>query len=220
VELYAKDLDGNGIVDPILTYYLKDDDGVRRPFPAISRTQFARQVPAIKRRFLYHRDYAGAGLDQLFSGWPAGKEQRLTCVETGTCWLENRGNGKWVRHALPAAAQFAPVNTIICEDLDGDGLADLLLAGNDYQTEVLTGRYDASYGCWLKGVGRGAFIAVPPAASGFAVKGDVKNMKLLAGTKLILVAVNNDSLRVFATRPSAALRSAYSPGRRPAIPRR
>ena len=48
-------------------------------------------------------------------------------------------------------AQFAPVNAIICDDLDNDGYKDLLLAGNEYQTEVITGRYDASYGCFLRG---------------------------------------------------------------------
>ena len=48
-------------------------------------------------------------------------------------------------------AQFAPVNAIICDDLDNDGFKDLLLAGNEYQTNVMTGRYDASYGCFLKG---------------------------------------------------------------------
>ena len=48
-------------------------------------------------------------------------------------------------------AQFAPVNAIVCNDLDGDGIKDILLAGNEYQTEVMTGRYDASYGCFLKG---------------------------------------------------------------------
>jgi hypothetical protein len=53
-------------------------------------------------------------------------------------------------HALPIEAQFAPVNAIICADMDGDGIKDILLAGNEYQTEVMTGRYDASCS-FLKG---------------------------------------------------------------------
>jgi len=43
-------------------------------------------------------------------------------------------------------AQFAPVNALLCEDLDGDGNLDLLLAGNEYQMEVMAGRQDALYG--------------------------------------------------------------------------
>ena len=44
------------------------------------------------------------------------------------------------------------------------------------------------------------FTAVPPVESGFTLKGDVKDLKLLQlanGNKMILAAVNNDSLRVF-----------------------
>jgi hypothetical protein len=76
----------------------------------------------------------------------------------------------------------------------------LLLAGNEYQEEVMTGRYDASYGLFLKGNNQNQFIPVPPVKSGFIVRGDVKDMALLKlsdGRKIILAAVNNDSLRVF-----------------------
>ena len=76
----------------------------------------------------------------------------------------------------------------------------MLLAGNEYQTEVMTGRYDASYGCFLKGSDKKIFTPVSPVQSGFIIKGDVKDMALIRGVKgekLVLAAVNNDSLRVF-----------------------
>jgi hypothetical protein len=125
---------------------------------------------------------------------------RLYCDETRSCYFENVGNGKFVKRVLPMEAQFAPVNAIVCDDFDNDGLKDLLLAGNEYQTEVVTGRYDASYGCFLKGSNKKTFTAVPPVKCGFILKGDVKDMRLLqlaTGEKIILAAVNNDSLRVF-----------------------
>ena len=71
---------------------------------------------------------------------------------------------------------------------------------NEYQTDVMTGRYDASYGCFLKGNSNKQFIPVPPVQSGFILKGDVKDMCLLEtsnGKKMVLAAVNNDSIRVF-----------------------
>jgi hypothetical protein len=97
-------------------------------------------------------------------------------------------------------AQFAPVNAIVCEDMDGDGIKDILLAGNEYETEVMTGRYDASYGCFLKGKNNKEFQFVSPSISGFKIDGDVKDMKMISNNKnekLILVAVNNDSLKIF-----------------------
>jgi len=60
-----------------------------------------------------------------------------------------------VKHVLPIEAQFAPVNSILCNDFDNDGHLDLLLAGNEYQVEVMIGRYDASYGLLLRGNGKG-----------------------------------------------------------------
>jgi len=96
-------------------------------------------------------------------------------------------------------AQFAPVNTIVADDINNDGIADLVLAGNEYQADVITGRYDASYGCYLKGDGRG-FTVIPPVKSGFILQGDTKNMTIVHTAqqrRLLVAAVNNDSLRVF-----------------------
>jgi hypothetical protein len=200
MELFATDMDRNGVIDPILFYYIKDRDGVRRSYPAFSRNQLAAQVPVIKKRFLHYEDYAKAGFSDIFPGQSKADMLSFYCNETRSCWLENTGNGKFIKHVLPIAAQFAPVNAIICADIDQDGYNDLLLAGNDYQTDVLTGRYDASYGCFLRGSARKEFTPVPPAQSGFILKGDIKDMKLLRVGKderIVLAAVNDDSLRVF-----------------------
>jgi len=198
MQLFAADLDNNGTIDPILFYYIKDNKGQKRLFPSINRNQFADQVPSVKKQFLLNEDYAHAAFDDIFNG--KKDVLKLTCDETRSCYFENAGNGKFVKHVLPIEAQFAPVNAIICNDFDKDGINDLLLAGNEYQTEVVTGRYDASYGCFLKGSDKKTFTAIPPIESGFILKGDVKDLKLLQvgnGKKIILAAVNNDSLRVF-----------------------
>lgn len=200
MEMFSADLDGNGSIDPILFYYIKDKDGKRRSFPAISRGLFAEQVPSIKRKFLRYNDYANADFQTVFKGMSKEKIMRLYCDETRSCYIENAGNGKFIKHPLPVEAQFAPVNAIICEDLDMDGFKDILIAGNEYQAEVLGGRYDASYGSFLKGTAAKTFSIVPGRHSGFSVQGDVKDMDLIMladGSKRILVAANNDSLRVF-----------------------
>jgi hypothetical protein len=90
--------------------------------------------------------------------------------------------------------------SILCEDIDNDGHMDLLLAGNDYQTDVITGRYDASFGCFLRGGADKEFVSVPPGKSGFVLKGDVKDMALMrlaTGERIILAAINDDNLVVF-----------------------
>ncbi|WP_336517986.1 hypothetical protein [Pollutibacter soli] len=200
MRVYSTDIDGNGIVDPVMFYYLKGADGVRKSFPAISRSLFAEQVPSIKKKFLLYKDYAVAGYDEIFKGKPKDAIKELYCDETRSCFFENTGNGKFVKHPLPTEAQFAPVNAIICDDIDKDGFKDLVLAGNEYQADVITGRYDACYGLFLKGTKDKTFIPVPPVKSGFIIDGDVRDMSLINlinGKRLLLAAVNNDSLRVF-----------------------
>jgi hypothetical protein len=199
MKLYATDLDDNGSVDPVFFYYIKDNDGKRKLFPGISRSQFADQVPPVKKQFLYHADYAHATYSAIFKNKKKENIYELSCDETRSCWLENLGNGKFAKHVLPTEAQFAPVNAILCYDFDNDGIKDILVAGNEYNTDVMTGRYDASYGCFLKGTNK-SFSAIPILSSGFRVKGDVRDMALIesrGGNKYVLVAVNNDSLRVF-----------------------
>lgn len=200
MQLNAMDLDGNGSIDPVMFYYIKGLDGIKHSFPAISRSQFADQVPSIKKQFLQYKDYSEATIDKIYKGKSTNNLLQLYCEETRSCYFENTGKGKFIMHPLPVEAQFAPVNAIICDDLDNDGFKDLLLAGNEYQAEVMTGRYDASYGCFLRGSRNKSFTSVPPVASGFILKGDVKDMALIRlsnGKKIVLTAVNNDSLRVF-----------------------
>ena len=97
-------------------------------------------------------------------------------------------------------AQFAPVNSIVSTDINGDGIKDLIIAGNEYQAEIMTGRYDASYGLVLMGDKNKEFTAISPASSGFIVNGDVKSMKLISNSKkekLLITAINNEPIKVF-----------------------
>ncbi|MEO6232550.1 MAG: VCBS repeat-containing protein [Ferruginibacter sp.] len=201
MQLFAGDLNGNGTINPIFSYYIRDSrDGKKHSFPGINRGQFSDQVPGIKKQFLLNENYAQATSDVIFSGKEKEIALKLYCDETRSCWFENTGNGKFVKHPLPTEAQFSPINAIICDDFDNDGFKDLLLAGNNYQTEVMTGRYDASYGYFLRGGRNKLFTPIAPVKSGFIVTGDVKSMAMVQlsnNEKIVLVAVNNDSLKVF-----------------------
>lgn len=203
ITLFAKDLDGNGSVDPIIAYYMANKNGERNLYPSIGRDQFSSQVPAIKKRYIEHAAFSKDDINKIFTKEDRKDMLTLTCEETKTCWLENKGNGKFVMHALPAAAQFAPVNAIVCTDADGDGNTDIIIAGNEYQAEVMTGRYDASYGLMLKGDGSGNFVPVSPAESGLIIDGDVKDMKMVTTANrgmIVVIAENDDTLRAFKIR--------------------
>ena len=200
IMLFAKDIDGNGSVDPVIGYYIKDNESRSALYPSVSLGQLAEQAPFIKKQFLYHKDFAKATMNDIFINKDEDEAfLKLSCYELHSCWFENI-NGKFIRHQLPAEAQFAPVNAIVCSDIDNDGKMDLLLAGNEYQADVMTGRYDASYGCYFRGDGKGRFSFVPPSVSGFVLKGDVKDLELIQtgnNKKLLLAAINNDRMKAF-----------------------
>ena len=198
-ELVAKDFDGNGTIDPVFCYYTKDETGNYTLSSGISRDAWARQMPAIKKRFESNDAYAHAAMDQLFTPEMMQGALVLHCAETRSGWFEGDGHGGFTFHPFPREAQIAPVNSTLCADFDGDGIADLLLAGNEYQSSVMSGRYDASYGLLLKGDGHGGWTPVPPSASGLILDGDVKDMKLIRTGKhtLLLTAINDQPLKAW-----------------------
>jgi len=200
LSVYAKDIDKNGIVKIIPAYYIKDKNETYQLYPALDRTQLAAEIPSIKKKYLLHKDYSVITMPQLLDDIGNSNWTILQCETAATVWLENKGNGKFTTHTLPIEAQFAPVNSVVAEDIDADGKTDLIVAGNEYQADINTGRYDASYGLLLKGDGKGAFTSIAPAASGFITAGDVKDIKMLSlqnKRKILLVAPNDSKLEAF-----------------------
>jgi hypothetical protein len=198
-ELITKDFDGNGIADPVLCYYIKGKDGKYQLESGISRDDWARQMPSIKKKFGDNASYAKASMDEIFTPDMMAGSLVLNCREVRSGWFENDGKGRFNFHAFPAMAQIAPVNTMAYTDVNGDGHPDLILGGNEYESSVLSGRYDASYGLLLEGDGKGGFTAVSPATDGLILDGDVRDLKVLtvAGRKLVLAAVNDSKMKVF-----------------------
>ncbi len=199
LKLYAGDFDANNFIDLLPAYFQKNSAGKFELFPALDRTQLADQVPSVKKQFLLHKDFAALSIEGLLKKIKAVNMMEMECQATATVWIENLSNGEFKKHALPVEAQFAPVNAILANDFDADGNIDMLLAGNEYQTEALTGRYDASFGVFLKGNGKGKFSAVGNITSRFIIDGDVKGMVEINNGKqrMIIAAVNNAPLKCY-----------------------
>jgi hypothetical protein len=198
-ELVAKDFDGNGTIDPIFCYYQQDDKGVYQLSPGISRDAWARQMPSIKKRYEHNADYARASMDELLTPDMRAGALVLNCKETRSGYFKGDGKGGFTFHPFPAMAQIAPINAMVCTDLTGDGIPDLILAGNEYQAATISGRYDASYGLLLVGDGKGGFTPMRPTAAGLLLDGDVRDLKLLHlnNRRVLLAAINDQPMRAF-----------------------
>jgi len=199
-ELVAKDFDGNGIVEPLFCYYIKDEEGGYKLLPGISRDLWATQMPSIKKVYDRNELYAKAKMDDIFTKEMMDGATILDCREVRSGWFENDHKGRFIFHPFPPLAQIAPVNAIVCMDVDGDGNMDIILGGNEYQAAVTTGRYDASYGVLLKGDGHGGFKVIGPGASGLVLDGDVKDLKVVRsseGRRVLMVAVNDGPMEAY-----------------------
>ena len=98
---------------------------------------------------------------------------------------------------MPVEAQFAPIFGFVIQDFNEDGNLDVLLAGNDYSIELMSGRIDASTGLVLIANGDGTFKSLKPHQSGFEVSGDVKGLSSLVnakGQQLIVATQNKDDI--------------------------
>jgi hypothetical protein len=198
-ELIAKDFDGNGVMDNIFCYYIKDNDGKYKLSSGISRDEWARQIPSIKKRFEINSSFAKATMDEIFTKEMMNNAFVLSSNEARSGYFENNGKGKFIFHPFPLMAQEAPVNAIVISDVNGDGFADIILGGNEYQADVMAGRYDASYGLLLTDHDKGQFETVAPAKSGLIIDGDVKDFKMLTvgKQKILLSAVNDSKIKAF-----------------------
>lgn len=190
---FAKDFDNNDTLDPIVAYYEKGN-----LYPLLQKEVLNKQMPILKKKFLYAKDYSVATMDQVWPQSDLDAALNLYAYTLETCWWENQG-GKFVRHSLPVQAQVSAVQGIAAEDFNGDGKIDLLLAGNKYGLEVETNRCDAGTGALLLGDGKGNFSWSNNLQSGFWAAKEARDLAVLrsaGGKRLILVPNNNGKIDV------------------------
>ncbi len=187
--IYAKDFDNNGSYDAVLGYY---NEG--KCYPLFSRDQLIDQVPSMRKKFVRYRDYSGKTLDGIFT---ANEKKDMEVFKTNffeSGVLMNEGNNIFRFIPFPDKAQFSTINDMIIDDIDNDGIKDILVCGNTEDASVIIGVYDATSALLLKGTGKGNFTAVSPAENGLNVKGESRKMVYLKDkNKATLIFLKNDN---------------------------
>ncbi len=200
VYITAKDFDNNGSYDAFPSLFLKDVNGVPQEFPAQTRDDIVKQMISMRMKFQNYKSYATATMDSVITPEMRKGALRLKVNTLQSCYLRNDGNGKFTMSNLPVEAQMSELCGMTVDDFDGDGNLDVIISGNDYGTEVNTGRYDAFNGLMLKGDGKGNFKPQSILQSGIYIPGNGKALVKLtgAGGKYFLAASQNkDVMKVF-----------------------
>ncbi len=185
LQLFGADYDQNGNYEAILTYHLEGQQT-----PLHGREDLLRQIPALRKTFTDYTSYASAKWQDILPPPLLKKADQKQIVCSTSAWFENRGKGGFALHPLPRAAQTAPINAFLLEDLNGDQRLDILAVGNQYDWEISSGHMDASIGWVLINKGQGKFKSMPSTQTGFRIPGEGR----------ALVSVQHEPLRVLVVR--------------------
>jgi len=200
VYITAKDFDKNGSYDAFPSVFLKDQNGELQEFPAQNRDDIVKQMIGMRVKFQNYKSFAVATMDSVITPEMRKGAIRLKANMLQSCYLQNNGNGKFTMTPLPVEAQISQLSGMVVDDFDGDGNLDVAISGNDYGTDVSTGRYDAFNGLMLKGDGKGDFKPLSIQQSGIYIPGDGKALVKLQGAKgnyLLAASQNKDVMKIF-----------------------
>jgi hypothetical protein len=199
-ELYYKDFDDNGSVDPILTFYMQG-----KSYPYVTRDELLDQISIMRTRFTDYKSYADATLQDIFTAEELKGAGHLSANHLKTSYFESDAKGRFRERQLPVEVQYSPVYAITALDYNGDGKQDLLFGGNISQARLRFGKYDANYGILLQGNGKGEFTYMPQARSGLRVKGDVRS--ILSVNNTLLFSMNQQNVKAYKLKQPAGRES-------------
>jgi hypothetical protein len=195
LEVVAGDLDNNGNHDVVLAK--RNETGV---FPVRGRECSSEEMPFILQKFQSFDAYGRASLNDILTDEVMAMAYHAEIDRFESILLLNDGDGKCEVRKLPKALQTGVVRCFEVLDYDGDGINDIIAAGNHYPVEVETARYDAMPLTVCLGNENIEFNCKPVFVDNKLVTGDVRDMLITTdgkGTKSLIIAFNNGQLRAF-----------------------
>lgn len=189
--LYIKDFDQNGTTDYIYTLIR---DG--KHFPVADRNELVAQMPKLKKKLLYFKDYASMSMEEIFTTEELVDARVFEVTTLESSVLINNGKG-FELISLPKMAQYGPVYAAT-SIIDGNsGKPTLIIGGNQYLVKPQFGRYDALPLLSIT-LGSPNMTMVQPVA----VSDQVRSIKpiVINGKNAFIVATNNSDLLIYETK--------------------
>jgi enediyne biosynthesis protein E4 len=188
LEMYCYDFDANGKSEQLFTYYLRNE---KTTFASMQEIE--RQLPYLKKKYLYAADFAKSSINDLVGKDKLDKAKQYSATYLQSTVIDNSG----VKINLPWEVQINNIKSAITIDANQDGYPDLLLAGNYFDNNVQIGRQDGCTGVLLINNTKGNFIQVP--LNGITLDGQIRKMKSITiQQKDYFIAIrNNGPLMIF-----------------------
>ena len=194
ISCYINDFDNNGTAEQIISNY---NQGIS--YPMVLRHDLIKQLPHLKKKYLNYAQYKGQTIKDIFT-----EDELFGSIIHEVTMLEsviliNKGDGSFNIQPLPKESQLAPIYAITASDFDKDGNIDLILGGNLHNVKPEVGRYDASYGQLLKGLGNGKFVITKMEESGLILDGEIRDFKFINKKEksILMIARNNSTMEFY-----------------------
>jgi hypothetical protein len=188
MKMFVKDFDENGTAEQIMTYHENGAD-----YPILDRDELFKQIPSLKKKYLYYKDYANANMTDLFGAdvYQTALIKELHVLSSAIYW---GSDSTFTRKALAPEVQYSNVGSILLEDLDNNGKIDIILGGNQSKIKPQFGPLESSNGWILKQQKNGIFEK--PESLG--VKGDIRSIISFKDKDQysIILGINNDSIKI------------------------
>ena len=189
LRLYLNDFNSNGGWLQLMSYYLQGKE-----IPFASKDELERQIPSLRKKFLYAGDFSAAQFKDLFPSNKLDSSTVLTANYMASSLLVNKGNWNFSTEPLPWQAQLSPYRDALAVNAV-NGRQGILLAGNFYSNDIHQGRYDADFGTLL--IADGNKLSCE-SLNGLTIKGEVRHIKpiQIAGQQAYILSKNNDTAMI------------------------
>jgi enediyne biosynthesis protein E4 len=187
IRMYVNDFDNNGQPEQIITYYLQGEETLLANHEALLK-----QIPELKKRFLFAKDFAGAGLRDLL-GQTAIQNSRVYEANTmASMVFIQKEQGSFEADELPGKLQLSTLNAI--ENVQDHPL--FISGGNTYGNHMEIGKNDADFGNFFVYHDKGKMDIFRP--NGLKIKGQIRNIKniKIGEDHYLLFGINNEPLQL------------------------
>lgn len=193
VQMYVNDFDNNGKIEQVITTYHGE-----KSYPVAQKKEIMAQMPHISKKYLKYADYKEKTIEEIFDNEELENAVAHT-ISTNKSMVFWNKKGSFKGEQLPKEAQLTPIYSILVEDLDGNGLDEIILGGNQYRAKPQTGIYGANYGTVLEVLPNRTIRAVDHKKSGFYIKGEVRDIKKIKIQEMshLIVTRSNDYAKIF-----------------------
>jgi hypothetical protein len=197
IKLYYHDFDKNQTKDILLTRSMGGRD-----VPVVMKKDLTSALPSLKKTSLTHKQYALKSIHELFNKETMKGVVPLEVNYIASIIAFNDGNNQYSIKDLPVQMQWSSIYSIVCEDINGDGLPEIITGGNHFAYPTQFSRLDANLLEIAQNKGNRAFKIVSDGKKGVSIRAQIRSMIAADWNqkRSLLVGINNQSPQLIGIR--------------------